>query len=115
MREGGAVRTRPLVAMPPAQIVERRAEDAPVGQPGQRIFGRQPRHMRFGFAALRDVGEGLHEAAVRQLAAADFDDVAVRHLAFGDRDLSRRLLPARWRRHRQIDIRRLASGLTMPP
>ena len=45
--------------------------------------------MGLGLAALGDVGEGLHEAAVRQVAAANLDDVAVRHLALADRDLSR--------------------------
>ena len=33
--------------MPLADLIERRAEDAPVRQAGQRILGREPRHMRF--------------------------------------------------------------------
>ena len=79
-REVGALAAVHSCAMPAAQIVERRAEDAPVRQAGQRVLGRQPRDMGFGLAALGDVGEGLHEAAVGQLAAADLDDAAVRHL-----------------------------------
>ena len=85
----------PFMPMPAAQIVQRCAEDAPVREAGQRILGCQPGYMGFGFTALRDVGEGLHETAVRQLTAPNLDDAAIGHLAFGDCDLSRRLLQPR--------------------
>ena len=54
---------------------QRRPENAAIGKPGQRIFGGEPRNIRLGLAPLGDVGEGLDEATVRQMAAAHLDDV----------------------------------------
>ena len=73
----------------PAELIERRTEDAPVRQAGQRIFRRQPRHMGLGLAPLGDVGKGLHQAAIGQPSAANLDHGAVRHRAFGDGELHR--------------------------
>ena len=44
--------------------------------------------MRLGLPSFGDVGEGLDEAAVRELSAANLDDGAVRHQPLADRQLT---------------------------
>ena len=70
-----------------AHLIERGAEHAPVRQPGQRVLRGEPRHVRLRLRALGDVGEGLDEAAVGQMAAAHLDHGPVRHGALADREL----------------------------
>ncbi len=69
-----------------AHAVQCGSEHAPVREPGQRILGGKPRHVGFRLAPFGDVGERLHEAAVRKTAAPDLDHRAVRHCALGDRE-----------------------------
>src|SRR6266436_2350999 len=61
------------------QLIERRGEYTAVRQAGQRIFGRHPDHARFRLATLCDVGNRVHEAAIREVAAAHLNDCAVWH------------------------------------
>ena len=82
-----------------AHLIERQPKQSPVRKAGQRIFGGKPGNMGFRLAPLGDVGEGLHEAAVGKVSAANFDDGAVWHGSFGDRELARRFrLSSRLRR-----------------
>src|SRR5437764_713298 len=78
-RAAGVVRCRAL-----AQLIERRAEHAPVRQAGQWVFRRQPRHMGLRFGPFGDVREGLYEAAVGKVSAANLDHGSVRPLAFAN-------------------------------
>src|SRR6266852_1530448 len=64
-RAPGVVRSRT-----PAQLIERRAEHAPVRKGGQRVFRRQPSHMGLRLGPFGDVREGLYQAAVGKVSAA---------------------------------------------